>query len=1137
MVNINVGVQGQQGLIALQQQLRDVHGSLQAINSISSPAQRGIHSMVGSVVSPGDGMASGRQEMMNYSRDVLDHSRNVRSLIQDYNQLETVINRAATQAGRMAREYEQIRNSFSFAGKDNSLNFASSASDWARGTGISYQQVASSQRSMMESGAMSQQDYYKLVQAVSEGTVKGSTQAYLVSNDRMMAMISSTANAQAARSGTSNVGTLGGVYAAFNATNNPLLRMEAGQGAYQRADQNFAGTRDPYSEAMAFSAMRTIDPNMDYFKFQKERLKGLDSPDKLKALAREYTTAYGNTDQRDFMFANSGYAGNALQAEAFLNVFDKGYLNGGNSAASKMLDPFSRQGASVALLPLAANAAYGQYGEGGKFDFTSAAAEYKAQTGKEFDDKKYGRTQEGFVQGAADFRGQLAGQFSDRTEYTQADISNSYLEASQNFKEAIESVNNLSKEISHIVEGLAKDYGDGTASNIPVIGGLFNPQNAGGVSVAQSVIGGVAGIAGHVLSGLAIARFAAPLLGAGGAGAAATTATGGGVLGATGTALGGIVAAPATAAVAGLAMGGLLGGVSGGIMDRLGGGEGRKSWGTALLGLSGAGAIAPLAVGGGRWLANSGPLKGTGVGNAMNSMDDWTADNLPVFAGIFGRRRGYGQSSSVDPASLVDDKANKVIDVNEEQLRVLYSIDQKLDGPTNQVATDTAYQARYGRGGPTAGASGTSNVYNVNGTISSGGTTPYDGGSGGPKGVPGVGFGPGTRDMVAKELASQGSKINPDTVVAMAEKWGVPVSMALAIMKQESQYGTTGDIAAGFNYGGLTGTGSKGSSPIHLKDGTTLNFAQYGSEEEGLDALFKNMASPLYQGLTLEEYIGLWLTGNKNGQADGDGNTRDQYVANALAVINGRMGGSANGRSTPVGPGGGSVAPGSRTGGRSFFGDNPTITQLPGGDYSHIDKATGLPLNAVDIAGSGSIFAPMGGKITAISNSIPGTTGGTGLGNNITIMGADGVSYTIGHLAGGGMGGLKVGGDIATGQLIGQMGSTGFSDGTHAHVQLNNRSVAQQNALDWLIKNGAIPAGTRRALDGSGGVGGPDSHVLGDGGESLHGSQLAFAPLEVIVRNEAGTIIDHQWLPMSLDSGWTRSNAPMEMYYGKEQVK
>lgn len=127
-------------------------------------------------------------------------------------------------------------------------------------------------------------------------------------------------------------------------------------------------------------------------------------------------------------------------------------------------------------------------------------------------------------------------------------------------------------------------------------------------------------------------------------------------------------------------------------------------------------------------------------------------------------------------------------------------------------------------------------------------------------------------------------------IIDRANHYGVPVSMVLAVLNQESGYGTDpGVLRDNNNFFGLTGSGTAGSVTV---PGVARQFAAFNTVEEGIDAAIRNMAGDHYKGLTLAQYLGLYLTGDPSGGDDGYGNTTSSYINNAIAIVE-NLGGNA----------------------------------------------------------------------------------------------------------------------------------------------------------------------------------------------------------------------------------------------------
>lgn len=97
--------------------------------------------------------------------------------------------------------------------------------------------------------------------------------------------------------------------------------------------------------------------------------------------------------------------------------------------------------------------------------------------------------------------------------------------------------------------------------------------------------------------------------------------------------------------------------------------------------------------------------------------------------------------------------------------------------------------------------------------------------------------------------------------------------------------------------------------------------------------------------------------------------------------------------------------------------------------------------NAIDIAGSGNILAAESGTVVS-----SGWQSG-GFGNAVVIKHANGLYSLYGHLA---SVSVSAGQSVTKGQMIGVMGNTGDSKGTHLHFELYNPSNYSQVINPWV---------------------------------------------------------------------------------------
>lgn len=127
-------------------------------------------------------------------------------------------------------------------------------------------------------------------------------------------------------------------------------------------------------------------------------------------------------------------------------------------------------------------------------------------------------------------------------------------------------------------------------------------------------------------------------------------------------------------------------------------------------------------------------------------------------------------------------------------------------------------------------------------------------------------------------LAGEGSFI-----VSEAQKAGVPPAMILGIMMQESQLGSDGSYLPSVNnFTGLTGTGWQGQTGS--TSGMARAFATFATREDGIRAAIQNYAKN-YQGLTVRQAVGKWLTGDPNGTGDEQGNSANDYLTTIAHVF------------------------------------------------------------------------------------------------------------------------------------------------------------------------------------------------------------------------------------------------------------
>lgn len=316
--------------------------------------------------------------------------------------------------------------------------------------------------------------------------------------------------------------------------------------------------------------------------------------------------------------------------------------------------------------------------------------------------------------------------------------------------------------------------------------------------------------------------------------------------------------------------------------------------------------------------------------------------------------------------------------------------------------------------------------------------TPATPGAAGGGAVPGdASWGNPDTAAIERQLGARGARnaaISAESVQRLANQYGVPVAVVLAVLNQESGYGTDqNDLTANNNFMGLTGTGTRGSVSHAQPDGTVLTFATFNTPEEGLEAAIRNMAGSQYHNLGLGQYLALYLTGNVNGGTDSAGNHTADYVNNAIAIAQG-LGLNVNANTVVVRPG-------------AQAGAQPV--DASGYAFPIVGFSGDISLHHGSEQGASDLFAPEGTTIVAMRGGKVVDAGWNDLGGwTVTIQGDDGLTYYYAHMKVAPA--VAAGQAIGTGVFIGQVGETGNAAGTGAHLHLG---------IGYGIQNGAGPQG------------------------------------------------------------------------------
>ncbi len=119
----------------------------------------------------------------------------------------------------------------------------------------------------------------------------------------------------------------------------------------------------------------------------------------------------------------------------------------------------------------------------------------------------------------------------------------------------------------------------------------------------------------------------------------------------------------------------------------------------------------------------------------------------------------------------------------------------------------------------------------------------------------------------------------------------------------------------------------------------------------------------------------------------------------------------------------------------------------------------------IDISGTygeTNIIAAKSGKVSDVVNNCddfkgPLDTCGSGYGNHVYLTDENGLMHYYGHMKKGSVI-VKVGDEVKIGQVIGKIGSSGSSTGTHLHFQLNSNG-APVDPLEYISKDDPRPSG------------------------------------------------------------------------------
>jgi murein DD-endopeptidase MepM/ murein hydrolase activator NlpD len=278
-------------------------------------------------------------------------------------------------------------------------------------------------------------------------------------------------------------------------------------------------------------------------------------------------------------------------------------------------------------------------------------------------------------------------------------------------------------------------------------------------------------------------------------------------------------------------------------------------------------------------------------------------------------------------------------------------------------------------------------------------------------GTPGQGWAAPTTQQLDAELAGSPLAGQGATIAAIAARHGVPVTVAMGILRQESSYGRH---ATGNNYGGL----------MNADGSHTL--AQFGSVADGLDAVIGNMGTGLYRGKSIADFMNTYAPPD-------DGNDTSGYINNILALDH-QWGGHSDWTTVVTG------AP-----------QAPAPQATTQGGYAFpVEGYTGkVALHWGESANAADIMAPEGTNILSLGNGVVQDASWNNLGGWTVTMRLDsGQIVYMAHMRQ--QPGVQAGQRVQAGQLLGQVGTTGNAAGGPSHLHLGIGSD---------IKSGSGPEG------------------------------------------------------------------------------
>lgn len=885
-ITIMLQTLGVQNVQQAAQSLQALRAGIQGVQALSGYGSGILPQMV----TPMAGLSAGGSAYVDHNRQLTDQAKQIRDLTQTYKEYESQIYSLGRAYGYTTDQMTQMQDAVKqLQGTGFRAGTVVNSAAYARLVGMDPVAMTQSlagfaQQGVGTTGGQQQQ----FIGAIEQAVMRGSQGGYTVLTSQLLPLLSNL-NQAALNRNPYGYG-MGGAQASLDflssayQTGIPGLRGQGAANLYNQLDQTLTSSNTGMAGAVTWQAYQQAHPGSNYFQFDVGREAGMQDPAYAKALIQQVRRVAGDDPTRRAALAKEwGIVSSAHQWMAVEATY------GQDTNPQDYQAILKRVGARTDIDTGAVGLIGQLEGTKDQAGIDAVIKQYEDLSGKTYGGKRDKASVEKML-GQIGANG-LMGNQADTISAAQADMGKNYEEAQQSLGKYIVQMNKFNDAVSGATNALIH----------------FNPQGA-----AQ--MGAVASIGGPILGGAVSAGMTALLL-ARTLGVGPTAAGVGGALSQTGTSLANAFPSvaqflgrpAATAATAPLNGPGtsMIFGKSGAL-----GGEAMASLAVPL---------ALIAAGGytGYQALHEQPKRDAAAEAARSEAEKesryqtYEKDKREggAFAAILhpkylfmddaqtkdiqareARDKAGGDKAKTTTGGVQQSPADDMLAVEKGQLDLLTKIEQHL---AITADFDRKVQNAYGPNAPkTANMGGPVAPYVASGpnaNATSTGNAQY--GSVPGTGTPGQGFGSPSVEQVEAQL--KGTKLEGygAQIIQYANENGVPVSVAMGILREESGFNTPAGGTKN-NFGGLKGSGGSGA------------FADFPDIGSGLKAVIGNMGSGIYQGLSLSDFVNKYL----GGAAGGDPN---KYLNDMIQMIS-QMGGSATPSSVPVqkGGGGGSASSG-----------------------------------------------------------------------------------------------------------------------------------------------------------------------------------------------------------------------------------